>query len=181
MDSLLSRVFQYLLVSGPLSFDAVYIFIYKISLLINGKLVVLLISKILKTIKLLRSVNTMFKDNNKTGIIIKGPEKRNDIVQPFITNYLEQFEEGTGSFHYDEKKQTITMSGKQNGYHVTLTAEKGLGETTTQTRYPVLDRKSEYKDEVLRLYNEKGLKQKDIASILNISQSLVSKLIRNNI
>lgn len=122
----------------------------------------------------------MSKDKNEMKFIVRGPEKRNDIVQPFITNYLDQFEEGTGSFHYDEKKQTITMSGKQNGYHVTLTAEKGLGETTTQTRYPVLDRKSEYKDEVLRLSNEKGLKQKEIAAILNISQSTVSKLIKSN-
>lgn len=107
-------------------------------------------------------------------------DRRNNIVQPFINNYLNQFEAGTGSFHYDEKKQTITMSGQQNGYHVTLTAEKGLGETTTQTRYPIFDKKSDYKGEVLRLYNDLGLKQKDIAARLNISQSLVSKLIRDD-
>lgn len=120
------------------------------------------------------------KDENESQIIVGKPEKRNNIVQPFITNYLNQFEEGTGSFSYDEKKQTITMSGKQNGYHVTLTAEKGLGETTTQTRYPIFDRKSDYKEEVLRLYYNAGLKQKEIASRLNISQSLVSRLLKKD-
>jgi len=135
---------------------------------------------IIKNIK--RSVTTMSKqkDENEIQIIVGKSEKRNDIVQPFITNYLNQFEEGTGSFHYDEKKQTITMSGRQNGYHVTMTAEKGLGETTTQTSYPVFDRKSDYREEVLRLYNEVGIKQKEIALRLNISQSLVSKLINDN-
>lgn len=113
-------------------------------------------------------------------ITVEGPEKRNDIVQPFITNYLNQFEEGTGSLSYNEKNQTVTISGVQNGYHVTLTAEKSMGETTTETRYPILNRKSDYKEEVLRLYHDKGLKQKEIASRLNISQSLVSKLIRQS-
>lgn len=122
----------------------------------------------------------MSNEENEIVFSVKKNEKRNDIVQPFITNYLNHFEEGTGSFHYDEKKQTITMSGTQNGYHVSLTAEKGLGETTTQTRYPVLERKSDYKEEVLRLYNEKGLKQKEIGARLNISQSLVSKLIKDD-
>ncbi|OCS91759.1 sigma factor-like helix-turn-helix DNA-binding protein [Caryophanon latum] len=105
-------------------------------------------------------------------------EERDEVVLPLITNYLNQFEEGTGSFNYDEKKQTITMSGKQNGYFITLTAEKGIGETTTQTKYPIFSRKSDYKDEVLRLYNELNLTQREIAARLNISQSLVSKLIR---
>lgn len=77
-----------------------------------------------------------------------------------------------------KKKQTITISGKQNDYHITVTAEKGIGETITKTSYPVLDRKSDYKEEVLRLYNEVGLKQKEIATRLNISQPLVSNLIK---
>ena len=113
-------------------------------------------------------------------VTIGEPERRFEAVKPLITNYLNQFEEGTGSFSYDEKKQVVTLSGKQNGFYVTLTAERGLGETITQTRYPDLEKKSDYKEEVIRLYNELGLKQKDIAARLNISQSTVSNLLRKN-
>lgn len=122
----------------------------------------------------------MKKYEGEVRVTVGEPERRFDAVQPFITNYLNQFEEGTGSFSYDEKKQVVTLSGKQNGFHVTLTAERGLGETITQTRYPDFEKKSDYKEEVIRLYNELGLKQKDIAVRLNISQSTVSKLLREN-
>lgn len=106
-----------------------------------------------------------------------GDEHRNK-VSPFINDYLNLFDNKTGSYSYDEKKGIINISGQQNGYHVTVTAEEGLGKTLTQTSYPIFEKKSEYKEEVLRLYNEVGLKQREIASRLNISQSTVSNLLK---
>lgn len=80
---------------------------------------------------------------------------------------------------YDKKKNIATVSGKRDGYNYTVIAEKSMGETLIQTRYPELERKSDYKDEVKLLYS-KGLRQKDIAMRLGISQSLVSKLVRED-
>lgn len=107
----------------------------------------------------------------------RGDENRNN-VSPFINDYFNLFDKGTGSFSYDDKKGIINLSGQQNGYHVTVTAEEGLGKTLTQTSYPIFDNKSEYREEVLRLYNDVGLKQREIAARLNISQSTVSNLLK---
>lgn len=44
------------------------------------------------------------KKEDEIQIIEAKSEKRNDIVQPFITNYLNMFEKGTATLNYDEKK-----------------------------------------------------------------------------
>lgn len=76
----------------------------------------------------------------------------------------------------DESRGIATVSGKKGGKHLSFVIEQSdLGETRTLSAYDELDKKSGYKDEVKRL-RKQGLKQKDVALRLGISQSLVSKL-----
>jgi len=79
----------------------------------------------------------------------------------------------------DETRGFATISGKKDGMRLSLTIDKSeLGETRTQSAYTDLPRKSDCKDEVHRLRRQ-GLKQREIALRLGISQSLVSKLLND--
>ncbi|CAJ1317315.1 helix-turn-helix domain-containing protein [Paenibacillus nuruki] len=76
----------------------------------------------------------------------------------------------------DEKKGLATVTGKKDGKILSMSIEQSeIGETRTMSTYSDLEKKSDYKDEVKNL-RKKGIKQKDIALRLGISQSLVSKL-----
>lgn len=75
---------------------------------------------------------------------------------------------------HDGRTNTTIISGQIDDKHVTFRTESGIGETFIGTLYPTNLQKDEKKAETERLY-KKGLKQQEIASRLNISQSSVSK------
>lgn len=79
----------------------------------------------------------------------------------------------------DEDKGIATVSGERDGQRLSFTIRQSdLGEIRRATVYTDLPRKSDYKDEVRQLYRE-GYKQREIAEMLGISQSLVSKLLNS--
>ena len=98
--------------------------------------------------------------------------------QSIFSTLREQLEDVKTST--DERLRTATISGKKDGklYSVTIN-ETDLGKIGTFTEYVELSRKSDYKDEVKRLYKVDRLKQREIAQRLGISQSLVSQLLRS--
>lgn len=118
-------------------------------------------------------------ESNELTEISRMPNKNDNMLSTIMANF-NNFEEGSRSFHYEEDKQTksLTIRGKRNGNFETLTREVGLGEVTVHTKLPVLDKKYDYKEEVLRLYHEKKLTQNEIAKLLDISQPTVSRYIR---
>ncbi|MFJ5792222.1 sigma factor-like helix-turn-helix DNA-binding protein [Lysinibacillus sp. NPDC093197] len=124
----------------------------------------------------------MFKKNDRNNELTKisGMPPKNDNILSTIMSNFSNYEEGSRSLHYKEDKQTktLTISGKRNGEFETYTVEEGLGEVTIHTRLPLLDKKYDYKEEILRLYYEKKLTQNEIAKRLDISQSTVSRYIR---
>lgn len=77
----------------------------------------------------------------------------------------------------DESLGRATITGRKDGLRLSLTIDKSdIGEARTQSVYLDMPKKSDYKDEVLRL-RQQGLKQQEIANRLGISQSFVSKLL----
>ena len=79
----------------------------------------------------------------------------------------------------DEESGIATVSGEMYGKRMSYTIRQSeLGEIRTASAYEDLPRKSDYKEEVQQLYRE-GYKQREIALMLGISQSLVSKLINS--
>ena len=79
----------------------------------------------------------------------------------------------------DERRGVATVSGERDGQRLSFTIRQSpLGEIREASVYDDLPRKSDYKDEVKRLYRERYTQQ-EIATMLGISQSLVSKLLRS--
>lgn len=119
--------------------------------------------------------------NNELVKVSRIPAKSNNPMTTIMDNF-NNFEEGSRSFQYNENKLTKTFSitGKRDGEYETITIEEGLGETITYTRMPVVDKKSDYREEAQRLYHKEGLRQKEIAKRLDISQSSVSRYIQKN-
>lgn len=107
----------------------------------------------------------------------KPAPKKGAFLQKLLLSVVDQLDDVKTST--DESRGVATVSGKKDGKHFSVTFEESdLGQTRTFTQYYDLPRKSDYKDEVKRLY-KKGLKQKEIAIRLGISQSLVSKLLNS--
>ena len=103
--------------------------------------------------------------------------KKGALLQNLLLSVVDQLDDVKTST--DESRGVATVSGKKDGKRFSVTIEESdLGQTKTFTQYCDLPRKSDYKDEVKRLYKN-GLKQKDIALRLGISQSLVSKLLNS--
>lgn len=113
------------------------------------------------------------------GVPLKNPPapKKNSSLQQLIFSFWDQLDDVKTST--DEVQGIATISGKRDGKRISVTIEESdLGQERTFTQYNDLPRKSDYQEEVKRLY-KKGLKQKDIALRLGISQSLVSKLLNS--
>ena len=109
------------------------------------------------------------------------PSRGNNIsMQKYVSSLMEQLPQWDDmQTSTDEARGFATISGKRDGMRFSLTIDKSeLGETRTQSVYTELSRKSDYKDEVHRL-RQQGLKQREIALRLGISQSLVSKLLND--
>ena len=79
----------------------------------------------------------------------------------------------------DEVKGIATISGKKDGKYLSFTIEQRDCDEAQLDITEKFRRKSDYKDEVKRLY-KLGLKQKEIAARLNISQPLVSILLNSD-
>lgn len=80
---------------------------------------------------------------------------------------------------YNKKKKTITFQGRNNNAIVSATIQKTEhGSVETVSKYREVKRKSDYKNDVVELYKN-GFKQVEIAQQLGISQSLVSKLLKD--
>ena len=104
------------------------------------------------------------------------PIKKNYLHQ-MLASIIDQLDDVKTSS--DETQGIATIYGKKEGKHFSITIEASdLGQTRIFTQYNILPRKSDYKGEIKRLY-KKGLKQKEIALHLGISQSLVSKLLNS--
>ena len=74
------------------------------------------------------------------------------------------------------KNNKILVSGDKRGYHITSEIKKLPNLIVkTESKLKIPDRKSDLENEVKELAKE-GYKQIEIARILGISQSLVSKL-----
>lgn len=102
------------------------------------------------------------------------PKKKDMPLHQFVSELSGQLSEVKTMT--DELRGTATISGKKDGKHLSFVIEQSeIGETRTASVYDSLDKKSDYKDEVKRL-RKQGLKQKDVALRLGISQSLVSRL-----
>ena len=79
----------------------------------------------------------------------------------------------------DESRGIATVSGEKDGQLLSYSIrQSGLGKIGIQSVYDKLPRKADYKDEVKSLYRD-GYKQREIAAMLGISQSLVSKLLHS--
>lgn len=82
----------------------------------------------------------------------------------------------------DEIKGTAVIRGKKDGKFFSFSIEQ---QDDVENIPPInsdsnkLIRKSDHKDEIKRLY-KMGMKQIEIARRLNISQSLVSRLLKDN-
>jgi DNA-binding NarL/FixJ family response regulator len=79
---------------------------------------------------------------------------------------------------YDEKKRKITVQGKNDHSIITTTIEQTEhGCISNVSDYKKVNKKSDYKNDIKDLY-VRGYKQVEIAQKLGISQSLVSKLLK---
>lgn len=77
----------------------------------------------------------------------------------------------------DQAKKTATISGDKDGYRYRLAMDGGGScEIKTASQMAIPSKKSDLKDEVKRLHNDR-YKQREIADMLGISQSLVSSLL----
>ena len=98
-------------------------------------------------------------------------------LQNYINEAVDRLELNDIKTTTDEAKGIATISGARDGLNYSLVIEKSKhGQTLTASMYEQLPRKSDYKDEVKRLFQQ-GLKQKQIALRLGMSQSLVSRLL----
>ena len=80
----------------------------------------------------------------------------------------------------DETRGTATLRGKKDGKIFSFSiAQQDETEVPKINDSNKIIRKSDHKDEVKRLY-KLGIKQTEIARQLNISQSLVSRLLKDN-
>ena len=105
------------------------------------------------------------------------PKRRQSALQRAVNDVSSQMTKVKTST--DEDKGIATVSGERDGKRLSFTIRQSdLGEIRRAAVYADLPRKSDYKDEVQQLYRE-GYKQREIAAMLGISQSLVSKLINN--
>ncbi len=80
----------------------------------------------------------------------------------------------------DEMKGVATVLGKIEGKYLSIVIEeKDFDDIESKVEPVKVVRKSSYKEEVKRLH-EAGFKQREIAFRLNMSQTLVSKLLNSN-
>ena len=79
----------------------------------------------------------------------------------------------------DEVKRIATISGRKDGKYLSFIIEQHDYNEIQLKSTDKLKRKSEYKEEIKRLYKN-GFKQKEIASRLNMSQSFVSRLLNSD-
>ena len=79
----------------------------------------------------------------------------------------------------DEVKGIATISGKREGKYLSIIIEQRDYDEIPLECKDKFKRKSDYKEEVKRLHKN-GFKQKEIASRLNMSQSLVSRLLNSD-
>ena len=79
----------------------------------------------------------------------------------------------------DDVKGIATVNGKRDGKYLSFTIEQRDCDEAQLDITEKFKRKSDYKNEVKRLYKS-GLKQTEIAARLNISQSFVSRLLNSN-
>ena len=79
----------------------------------------------------------------------------------------------------DEVKGIATISGKRDGKYLSFVIEQREYNDIQLDASNKFKRKSDYKEEVKRLHKI-GLKQKEIAARLNMSQSFVSRLLNSD-
>ena len=79
----------------------------------------------------------------------------------------------------DEVKGIATISGKIDGKYLSFVIEQREYNDIQLDASNKFKRKSDYKEEVKRLH-KMGLKQKEIAARLNMSQSFVSRLLNSD-
>ena len=79
----------------------------------------------------------------------------------------------------DEVKGIATISGKRDGKYLSFVIEQRDYDEIQIDASDNFKRKSDYKEEIKRLHKI-GLKQKEIAARLNMSQSFVSRLLNSD-
>ncbi len=79
----------------------------------------------------------------------------------------------------DEVKGIATISGKRDGKYLSFVIEQRDYDEIQLDTSDTFKRKSDYKEEIKRLHKI-GLKQKEIALRLNMSQSFVSRLLNSD-
>ena len=79
----------------------------------------------------------------------------------------------------DESKGIATISGKRDGKYLSFVIEQRDYDELQLDSSDTFKRKSDYKEEIKRLHKI-GLKQKEIALRLNMSQSFVSRLLNSD-
>ena len=79
----------------------------------------------------------------------------------------------------DEVRGIATIFGKKDGKYLTFIIEQRDCDEAQLDITEKFKRKSDYKDEVKRLH-KMGLRQREIATRLNMSQSLVSRLLNSD-
>lgn len=79
----------------------------------------------------------------------------------------------------DEVKGIATISGKRDGKYLSFVIEQRDYDELQLDTSDTFKRKSDYKEEIKRLHKI-GLKQKEIALRLNMSQSFVSRLLNSD-
>ncbi len=79
----------------------------------------------------------------------------------------------------NESKGIATISGKRDGKYLSFVIEQRDYDELQLDSSDTFKRKSDYKEEIKRLHKI-GLKQKEIALRLNMSQSFVSRLLNSD-
>ena len=100
-----------------------------------------------------------------------------ELLKKFVLELSSQLQ--NNKIHIDEIKGVATVQGTKGGKIFSFSIEqRELAENDMPRASDKFARKSEYKEEIKRLY-QSGLKQTEIAHKLNMSQSSVSKLLND--
>lgn len=106
-------------------------------------------------------------------------QKSNEALTQKANSYIRRNNLKNVQMNIDSVSRTVSISGETEDARIStkINVFSGNDFVKTSSRFQKKDKKSDYIDEIRKLYQE-GYKQVEIARMLGISQSLVSNLLR---
>lgn len=106
-------------------------------------------------------------------------QESNELLIQKANSYVRRNNLENVQMNIDSVSRTVSISGETDGARIStkINVFSGNDFVKTSSRFQKKDKKSDYADEIRKLYQE-GYKQVEIARMLGISQSLVSNLLR---